>query len=82
MQVNGGSQSFNVVNTLRLLGRWMRMFTVSSDPRPRNPYLGPTYTFARAHSLGLSFFLFVFLLVVLDPQSIVNSDGLEMLHSL
>lgn len=28
VQVNGGSQSFNVVNTLRLLGRWMRMFTV------------------------------------------------------
>jgi len=24
-QVNGGSQSFNVVNTLRLLARWMRM---------------------------------------------------------
>jgi arsenic resistance protein ArsH len=31
IQVNGGSQSFNVVNTLRLLGRWMRMFTVSSN---------------------------------------------------
>ena len=28
MQVCGGSQSFNVVNTLRLLGRWMRMFTI------------------------------------------------------
>ncbi|MCH7862880.1 MAG: NAD(P)H-dependent oxidoreductase, partial [Proteobacteria bacterium] len=27
MQVSGGSQSFNAVNTLRLLGRWMRMFT-------------------------------------------------------
>lgn len=25
LQVNGGSQSFNVVNTLRLLARWMRM---------------------------------------------------------
>lgn len=24
-QVNGGSQSFNAVNTLRLLARWMRM---------------------------------------------------------
>lgn len=36
MQVCGGSQSFNAVNTLRLLGRWMRMFTVpnqSSVPR-------------------------------------------------
>ncbi|HCA24581.1 MAG TPA: arsenical resistance protein ArsH, partial [Pseudomonas sp.] len=27
MQVCGGSQSFNVVNQLRVLGRWMRMFT-------------------------------------------------------
>ncbi|KAI0563954.1 Arsenate resistance protein ArsH [Gracilaria domingensis] len=28
LQVNGGSQSFNVVNTLRLLARWMRMACV------------------------------------------------------
>ena len=28
MQVCGGSQSFNVVNQLRVLGRWMRMFTI------------------------------------------------------
>jgi arsenic resistance protein ArsH len=27
MQVSGGSQSFNAVNTMRILGRWMRMFT-------------------------------------------------------
>lgn len=36
MQVSGGSQSFNAVNTLRLLGRWMRMITIpnqSSVPR-------------------------------------------------
>lgn len=31
MQVCGGSQSFNVVNTLRLLGRWMRMFTIPNQ---------------------------------------------------
>jgi arsenic resistance protein ArsH len=31
MQVCGGSQSFNVVNTLRLLGRWMRMFTMPNQ---------------------------------------------------
>jgi len=31
MQVSGGSQSFNVVNTLRLLGRWMRMFTIPNQ---------------------------------------------------
>ncbi|KAJ3119725.1 hypothetical protein HK098_005212 [Nowakowskiella sp. JEL0407] len=30
-QVNGGSQSFNAVNTLRLLGRWMRMFTIPNQ---------------------------------------------------
>ena len=31
MQVSGGSQSFNSVNTLRLLGRWMRMFTTPNQ---------------------------------------------------
>ncbi|GAN77636.1 arsenical resistance protein ArsH [Acidisphaera rubrifaciens] len=31
MQVCGGSQSFNAVNTLRLLGRWMRMFTIPNQ---------------------------------------------------
>jgi arsenic resistance protein ArsH len=31
MQVCGGSQSFNVVNTLRLLGRWMRMVTIPNQ---------------------------------------------------
>jgi arsenic resistance protein ArsH len=31
MQVCGGSQSFNAVNTLRLLGRWLRMFTVPNQ---------------------------------------------------
>lgn len=31
MQVCGGSQSFNVVNTLRMLGRWMRMFAIPNQ---------------------------------------------------
>ncbi len=31
MQVCGGSQSFNVVNTLRVLGRWMRMVTIPNQ---------------------------------------------------
>lgn len=31
LQVNGGSQSFNTVNTLRVLGRWMRMFVVPNQ---------------------------------------------------
>ncbi len=31
MQVCGGSQSFNVINTLRLLGRWMRMVTIPNQ---------------------------------------------------
>merc|ERR1711879_608921 len=30
-QVNGGSQSFNTVNSLRVLGRWMRMFTIPNQ---------------------------------------------------
>ena len=36
MQVNGGSQSFNAVNQLRILGRWMRLITIpnqSSTPK-------------------------------------------------
>lgn len=31
MQVNAGSQSFNAVNALRLLGRWMRMITIPNQ---------------------------------------------------
>lgn len=31
MQVCGGSQSFNTVNHLRVLGRWMRMFTIPNQ---------------------------------------------------
>ncbi|WP_199098025.1 arsenical resistance protein ArsH [Dyella sp. ASV21] len=31
MQVGGGSQSFNVVNALRVLGRWMRMVTIPNQ---------------------------------------------------
>ncbi|ATP19946.1 arsenical resistance protein ArsH [Sphingobium yanoikuyae] len=31
MQMSGGSQSFNAVNTLRLLGRWMRMITIPNQ---------------------------------------------------
>ncbi|WP_221791972.1 arsenical resistance protein ArsH [Aquisediminimonas sediminicola] len=31
MQVCAGSQSFNSVNTLRILGRWMRMFTIPNQ---------------------------------------------------
>ena len=31
MQVSGGSQSFNTVNALRLLGRWMRMVTIPNQ---------------------------------------------------
>ena len=30
-QVCGGSQSFNTVNQLRILGRWMRMFTIPNQ---------------------------------------------------
>ena len=31
LQVSGGSQSFNAVNQLRVLGRWMRMFTIPNQ---------------------------------------------------
>lgn len=31
MQVSGGSQSFNTVNQLRILGRWMRLLTIPNQ---------------------------------------------------
>lgn len=31
MQVSGGSQSFNSLNQMRVLGRWMRMFTIPNQ---------------------------------------------------
>ena len=39
MQVCGGSQSFNVVNTLRLLGRWMRMVTIPNQSSVPKAYM-------------------------------------------
>jgi arsenical resistance protein ArsH len=44
-QVCGGSQSFNAVNSLRILGRWMRMFTIpnqSSVPRAYTQFTSET----------------------------------------
>jgi arsenic resistance protein ArsH len=38
MQVSGGSQSFNAVNALRLLGRWMRMFTIPNQSSVAKAY--------------------------------------------
>ena len=31
MQVTGGSQSFNAINNMRILGRWMRMLTIPNQ---------------------------------------------------
>ncbi len=31
MQVSGGSQSFNAINQMRVLGRWMRMITIPNQ---------------------------------------------------
>lgn len=38
MQVSGGSQSFNTVNNLRILGRWMRMFTIPNQSSVAKAY--------------------------------------------
>ena len=38
MQVSGGSQSFNAVNTLRLLGRWMRMVVIPNQSSVARAY--------------------------------------------
>ncbi|KAI9674024.1 MAG: hypothetical protein M1829_003867 [Trizodia sp. TS-e1964] len=44
-QVSGGSQSFNAVNSLRILGRWMRMFVIpnqSSVPKAYTQFTDET----------------------------------------
>ena len=38
MQVTGGSQSFNAVNNLRVLGRWMRMLTIPNQSSVAKAY--------------------------------------------
>ncbi|TXS94105.1 arsenical resistance protein ArsH [Parahaliea maris] len=39
MQVSGGSQSFNAVNQMRVLGRWMRMFTIPNQSSVAKAFL-------------------------------------------
>lgn len=39
MQVSGGSQSFNAVNQMRVLGRWMRMLTIPNQSSVPKAYL-------------------------------------------
>jgi arsenic resistance protein ArsH len=39
MQVNGGSQSFNAVNQLRILGRWMRLLTIPNQSSTAKAFL-------------------------------------------
>ncbi|MDA9557276.1 arsenical resistance protein ArsH [Vibrio sp.] len=38
MQVSGGSQSFNTVNNMRILGRWMRMITIPNQSSVAKAY--------------------------------------------
>src|SRR5690606_33674772 len=38
MQISGGSQSFNAVNQMRVLGRWMRMLTVPNQSSVAKAY--------------------------------------------
>ena len=38
MQVSGGSQSFNAVNNMRVLGRWMRMLTIPNQSSVAKAY--------------------------------------------
>ncbi|ABP79763.1 oxidoreductase [Streptococcus pneumoniae] len=39
MQVSGGSQSFNALNQMRVLGRWMRMLTIPNQSSVAKAYL-------------------------------------------
>ena len=52
MQVSGGSQSFNAVNQMRVLGRWMRMITIPNQSSVAKAY--EQFDEARAHeAVGL-----------------------------
>ena len=42
MQVSGGSQSFNALNQMRVLGRWMRMLTIPTSPQWPRPISSST----------------------------------------
>lgn len=39
MEVSGGSQSFNALNQMRVLGRWMRMLTIPNQSSVAKAYL-------------------------------------------
>lgn len=39
MEVSGGSQSFNAVNQMRILGRWMRMVTIPNQSSVAKAFL-------------------------------------------
>jgi arsenical resistance protein ArsH len=39
MQVSGGSQSFNAINQLRILGRWMRLVTIPNQSSVARAFL-------------------------------------------
>ena len=39
MEVCGGSQSFNAVNQMRILGRWMRMLTIPNQSSVAKAFL-------------------------------------------
>jgi arsenic resistance protein ArsH len=38
MQVSGGSQSFNAINQLRVLGHWMRMIIIPNQSSVAKAY--------------------------------------------
>ncbi len=39
MEVSGGSQSFNAVNQMRIIGRWMRMLTIPNQSSVAKAFL-------------------------------------------
>lgn len=50
MQVCGGSQSFNAVNQMRILGRWMRMLTIPNQSSVAKAFM----EFDEQHRMKLS----------------------------
>ncbi|MEM8978466.1 MAG: arsenical resistance protein ArsH [Pseudomonadota bacterium] len=68
MQVSGGSQSFNAVNQMRILGRWMRMLTIpnqSSIPKAwlefENGRMKPSSLYMRVYDVMEELMKFTYL---------------------
>lgn len=88
MQVSGGSQSFNAVNNMRILGRWMRMLTIpnqSSIAKAYNEFDSQGYMKASSYRdrvVDVMEELMRFTLLTRDHQQLLTNRYSERKHEL